>query len=127
MLKYQIKLHHDKKLIYVEVEGKLDTITYKKVAEEVAANFNKYEYDIFYDLFNTKLDLDIKELSQAPRDIKGRNTSTAHKIHFAGYVNKNDYQDWKFIEITYIAIGYDTRVFLNKKEALKWLSECRPK
>ncbi len=110
----------------MDVDGEIDILTYKKIGEEVVAICNKYEYDIFYDLFNTKLNMEIKELANAPRDVKGKNNSTAHNIHVAAHVNNQDYQDWKFIEIVHFSMGYKTRIFLDKEEALKWLTECIP-
>lgn len=125
MLSYKITIKHDEQLIYVDVEGKFDSVSYKSISEEVVSLYNEYKYNVFYDLYSTILDFDVEELDSVSRDVEGKDTLTAHQIYIAGYVNKQDCHNWKFVEFMNRAMGYHTRAFLDKHEALQWLSDHR--
>ena len=123
MIKHHIELLSEQKIIYVKVSGVVDVPGYKQVSENVAAIYNKNKYNVLYDLYDTKVDLSVDESANVAREVKGKQTATAHEIHIAAYVSIDNYHDWKFIEIFNIRMGYDTKAFLDKDEALEWLLE----
>ncbi len=123
MAEYTINVSHPKKLIEVIGSGEVDLAIYKEAAEAVAKLVVKHEYNVFYDLFNTRINLDVESLAQAPRTVKGKDNVAAHNIYTAAYVNNRDYQSWKFIEIQLHGLGFNGRVFRSKDDALAWLAE----
>lgn len=123
MAEYSIEVRHPDKLIVLVASGKIDLSVYKEAAEAVTELINKHKYNVFYDLFSTRLDFNAKTLAQAPRTAEGRNTPTAHEVYIAAFVNKRDSQRWKFIEIQLRAMGFHGKVFTSKDEAFSWLAE----
>lgn len=123
MAEYSIEVRHPDKLIFLVASGEIDLSVYKEAAEAVTKLVNKHKYNVFYDLYSTRLDFDADTLALAPRTVEGRDTPTAHEVYIAAFVNKRDSQKWKFIEYQLRAMGFHGKVFMNKDEAFAWLTE----
>lgn len=124
MFQYHIDINDEEKLISISASGEIDASIFKQVSNEVAKLYNENGYNVFYDLFDTNLRLSFEDQISVPRNIDANKGSiVAHQVHIAGYVNAEDYSDWKFMEYINAGMGYHAKVFLNKKEALFWLKD----
>ena len=124
MIDYDIQISEEQKIIIVTVTGDIDATSYKNISNEVAKIYNENCYNVLYNLFNTNLNLSFEEVTKVPREIEQKRTTNAHCVCIAGFVNERDYSEWKFIEILNFGMGYKTKVFLDKQEALNWLTSC---
>lgn len=121
MIKHDIQVNHDLKVIFVEVSGVIKEDDYKGVSGKVWALSSELAYNAFYDLVDTEFIFDVDVSARLPREIDQKSAPNAKNSRVALLVNEKDYPKWKFIEVVNYGIGFKTRPFLDKKEAMDWL------
>ena len=121
MIKHNIHVDHEQKVIFVDVSGIITEDDYKGVSGKVWALSAELAYDALYDLVDTEFTFDVDVSARLPRQIEQKNTPNAKNSRVALLVNAQDYSRWKFIEIVNYGIGFKTRPFLDRQEALNWL------
>jgi len=121
MVKHDIQVDHDQNIIFIEVSGVITEDDYKEVSGKVWALSAELGYHALYDLVDTDFTFDVDVSARLPRQIEQKNAPNAKNSRVALLVNAKDYSRWKFIEIVNYGIGFKTRPFLKKQEALDWL------
>ncbi|MFW2371949.1 MAG: STAS/SEC14 domain-containing protein [Gammaproteobacteria bacterium] len=121
MIKHDIQVDHDLKVIFVDVSGVITEDDYKGVSGKVWALSAELSYHALYDLVDTVLTFDVDVSARLPREIEQKSSPNAKNSRVALLVNPDDYTRWKFIEIVNYGIGFKTRPFLDRQEALNWL------
>ena len=121
MIEHNIQVNHDLKIIFVTVSGTITEADYKEVSGKVWAQSAELGYHAFYDLVDTRFTFTVDESVRMPREIHQKSSPNARNSRVALLVNARDYSKWEFIEVVNYGIGFKTKPFLNKKEALDWL------
>lgn len=121
MVKHEIDINHDKNIIFVTVSGVITEEDYKSVSGEVWALSAELSYDAFYDLVDTHFSFDVDISARLPREISQKSMPNAKNSRVALLVNPRDYSQWEFIEVINFGLGFKTRPFLDKNEAMGWL------
>lgn len=121
MIEHSIQVDHDLKIIFVAVSGIITEDDYKGVSGKVWAQSAELGYHAFYDLVDTRFTFTVDESVRLPREIHQKSSDNARKSRVALLVNTRDFSKWEFIEIVNYGIGFKTKPFLTKKEALDWL------
>lgn len=121
MIKHDIQVNHDLKVIFVEVSGVIKEDDYKGVSGKVWALSAELAYNAFYDLVDTEFIFDVDVSARLPREIDQKSAPNAKNSRVALLVNETDFSKWKFIEVVNYGIGFKTRPFLDRQEALDWL------
>lgn len=123
MIEYNIQVDHDLKVIFVDVSGVFTEDDCKEVFGKVWALSAELGYHAFYDLVNTEFTFDVDVSARLPREIPEKYSSSAKNSRVTLLVNTKDYSKWQFIEIVNYGLGFKTRPFLDREEAMAWLLE----
>lgn len=121
MIDHNIQVDHDLKIVFVVMSGIFTEDNYKEVCGKACTLSTELGYHAFYDLVDTEFNFNVDVSARLPREIHQNCLPNAKNSHVALLVNTRDYSKWQFIEIVNFGIGFKTRPFLDKKEALDWL------
>lgn len=121
MIEHDIQVDHDLQAIFVVVSGVITEEDYKGVSGKVWALSAELAYHAFYDLVDTRFTFDVDVSARLPREISEKSAPRAKNSRVALLVNETDFEKWKFIELVNFGIGFKTRPFLNREDAMVWL------
>ncbi|MCW8966080.1 MAG: STAS/SEC14 domain-containing protein [Candidatus Pacearchaeota archaeon] len=121
MIEHNIQVDHDLQIIFVVVSGIITEDDYKGVSGKVWALSTELSYHAFYDLVDTRFTFTVDVSARLPREISEKSSPNAKNSRVALLVNPRDYSKWKFIEMINHGMGFKTRPFMNKEDAMAWL------
>jgi len=118
-MRYVFEYDSEHRVLHVTASGKMGNEKFHEVATTFLDELDKNECDrALFDYLDFTISDYFIDLPSRPKELV--DVSGGRRIKMAGLVRKLD-SAYELIEIMYVNMGFDVRIFTNKDDAMLWL------
>lgn len=126
---YDASIDHESRIIVTTCKGTLDIPSAAAMTKDVRKQAYELGYGLLYDMTDVSVAATFAQAYAFPRDVQNAYEDPKHRFGKAAILYKSGKGEdfWKFYENTARNTGGVVRIFLNKVDAIEWLTERTPK
>lgn len=124
MAHYSINIDDQRRLVLVDVSGKIVKTEGEKIISEARTLAGERSYDVIYDMRGSYSAVQISDWFRMPRNLAVFKSSKARLVKAAIVVSKDDrsLEQYRFFETVSKNLGFAFSIFFSFDEAVEWLS-----